>query len=105
MSPSTDAHDIPAELRYQARTIIDTKGSRPDISFLAVPETKTVKNRVHLDVRVGRAFPREERHARQDAEARRLVAAGATLIGRVDTPDGTSHLVLRDVEGNEFCVT
>jgi hypothetical protein len=95
-----DANEIPAEQRYAARTIIDTTGRRPDIFFLAVPEGKTVKNRLHLDLKASAGLPAEEVEARQDAEAARLIAAGATLVERV-----SGHLVLRDVEGNEFCVT
>ncbi|WP_129669036.1 VOC family protein [Phytoactinopolyspora endophytica] len=100
-----DANNLPENLRYQSRAIIDTTGTRPDIFFMAVPEDKVVKNRMHLDIRVGRGFEPEERAARQDDEAKRLIAAGATLIGRVNNEDGTSHLVMQDVEGNEFCIT
>lgn len=100
-----DANNIPADLRHGSRTIIDTVGSRPDIFFLAVPEPKTVKNRVHLDIKASRGVPPEQRRARQDAEAERLLAAGATLIRRVEDGGGGSHLVLQDPEGNEFCIT
>jgi hypothetical protein len=43
--------------------------------------------------------------ATQDAESERLTSIGAALLGRVNNPDGTSHLVMQDVEGNEFCIT
>ena len=95
-----DASEIPVDQRYAARTIIDTAGHRPDIFFLAVPEGKTVKNRVHLDIKASAGLPASEVEARQDAEAERLIAVGATLVERV-----AGHLVLRDVEGNEFCIT
>ncbi|NEE02953.1 VOC family protein [Phytoactinopolyspora halotolerans] len=100
-----DANGIPEHLRYQSRTIIDTTGTRPDIFFMAVPEDKVVKNRVHLDIRASRGLSPEEGRARQDAEAKRLVDAGATVVRRVHQDDGGSHLVLQDVEGNEFCIT
>ena len=63
--------------------------------FVAVPEPKTVKNRVHLDLNVGRD--------RIDAEVERLLALGAHDQGRVDEP-GAFHTVMTDPEGNEFCV-
>lgn len=94
-----DAQGIPEDQRYLARTIVDSTGKRPDIFFNAVPEPKTVKNRVHLDIAVSRTVPAEESEARKEAEAERLIAAGATLVSR------THLLVLRDPEGNEFCIT
>lgn len=98
-----DANQIPEDQRYAARTIIDTKGGRPDIFFIRVPEAKTVKNRVHLDITVSHGLPPEEGRERKETEAERLIAAGATLLERVEEPDGP--IVLRDVEGNEFCLT
>jgi Glyoxalase-like domain len=95
-----DANGIPADQRYTMRTIIDTKGSRPDIFFLAVPEGKVVKNRMHLDIKASRGLPPDQVRARQDAEAERLVAAGARMVSR-----GESLIVMQDVEGNEFCIT
>jgi hypothetical protein len=61
---------------------------------LAVPEAKTTKNRVHIDVRpIG---------ANQDEELQRLLELGAT---RVDIGQGEqSWVVLADPEGNEFCL-
>ncbi|MGW5360885.1 VOC family protein [Actinopolymorpha pittospori] len=95
-----DAMGIPADQRYTTRTIIDTQGSRPDIFFIAVPEGKVVKNRVHLDIKASNGLPPDQVRARQDAEAERLVAAGANILARVE-----GILVLQDVEGNEFCIT
>ncbi|MEX2503671.1 MAG: VOC family protein [Egicoccus sp.] len=63
--------------------------------FMAVPEAKTVKNRVHLDLNVGRE--------RIDAEVERLTGLGAAELYRVDEPGGF-HTTLADPEGNEFCV-
>jgi hypothetical protein len=100
-----DSLGIPEELRYQSRTIIDATGNRPDIFFMAVPEDKVVKNRVHIDIRAARDLPRDAKAATQDAESERLTSIGAALLGRVNNPDGTSHLVMQDVEGNEFCIT
>ena len=64
----------------------------PSLLFVTVPEGKTVKNRLHLDLN-----PDD-----QDAEVERLLGMGAT---RVDIGQGeVSWVVLADPEGNEFCV-
>jgi hypothetical protein len=69
---------------------------RPRLLFQAVPEPKTVKNRLHLDVRVGAD--------RREAEVARLLALGATELWR--TSQGPFDWVtMADPEGNEFCVT
>ena len=65
------------------------------VLFLAVPEHKTSKNRVHLDVHVGAD--------NAAAEVARLVELGATVLYSVDEP-GSRHVTLADPEGNEFCV-
>jgi predicted enzyme related to lactoylglutathione lyase len=80
-------NDDPQE--YEIRPAEDTL---PGLLFVAVPEVKTLKNRLHLDLR-----PDD-----QDAEVDRLVALGAT---HVDIGQGNqSWVVLADPEGNEFCV-
>src|SRR6476620_7869513 len=60
--------------------IVDPDGGGPRIRFQVVPELKTIKNRLHLDVHVGggRAVPLATRKERVDAEARRLAGLGAT---------------------------
>jgi hypothetical protein len=67
-----------------------------NLLFIAVPEGKTVKNRVHLDV-----MPTDRT---RDEEVDRLVALGAALVDDRRRPDGTGWAVLADPEGNEFCV-
>ncbi len=99
-----DAHDIPVEVRNLARTLVDKVGSRPTIFFNQVPEEKAGKNRVHLDIKVARGLDGDERRERITAESERLRAAGATVAERVDEPD-RFWVVMRDVEGNEFCVS
>ncbi len=66
----------------------------PTLTFAHVPEPKTVKNRLHLDVN-----PTDRE---QDDEVRRLLDLGArhTDVGQGDQ----SWVVLADPEGNEFCV-
>lgn len=87
--------------------LIDPDGNGPLFWFQKVPEGKVAKNRIHLDLFVsgGRATPRDERKACVDAEAERLVAAGATRH-RVLDEGGYDHyaVVMQDPEGNEFCL-
>jgi hypothetical protein len=73
--------------------------------FQRVPEGKVVKNRLHLDVRVGTGLVGEERLATLEAECARLVALGAVRV-RLLRADGhnESCIVMQDVEGNEFCL-
>jgi hypothetical protein len=90
-----------------ADSIVDPRGVGPRVFFQIVPERKSVKNRVHLDLKIsgGRPVPMPERRARVDAEAARLEALGATRL-RVLSTDGLDHygVVMQDPEGNEFCV-
>ena len=85
--------------------IVDPDGHGPRIWFQIVPEGKTIKNRLHLDIGVGggRAVPIETRRQRVDAEAIRLVDLGAQLVGVLNT-EGLNHyaVAMRDPEGNEF---
>jgi hypothetical protein len=69
---------------------------RPRVLFQQVPEGKTVKNRAHLDLRVGAE--------RREAEVARLVAAGATELHRA-SQGPHEWATLADPEGNEFCVS
>ncbi|MEU1515898.1 VOC family protein [Streptomyces sp. NPDC005811] len=68
----------------------------PGLLFVTVPETKTIKNRVHLDL--------EPQDRTRDEEVERLLALGATLVADRRRPDGTGWALLADPEGNEFCV-
>ncbi|MEU5626832.1 VOC family protein [Streptomyces tendae] len=83
----------------------DPSGVGPRLFFQRVPEGKVVKNRVHLDVRVGTGMVGEERLAALEAECARLVALGA-VRERVLLADeeNESCIVMQDVEGNEFCL-
>ncbi|NUT53619.1 MAG: VOC family protein [Saccharothrix sp.] len=67
----------------------------PGLLFERVPEAKTVKNRVHLDV---------QPDTTRDGEVERLLGLGASLVSDMRRPDGTGWVVLADPEGNEFCV-
>ncbi|GGU60638.1 VOC family protein [Streptomyces lavendofoliae] len=77
---------------YQEETGI---GLGRRLLFQRVPEAKTGKNRLHLDLH---APP-----GRRDAEVARLEARGASVLRHVEEPGG-EWTVLADPEGNEFCV-
>jgi Glyoxalase-like domain len=85
--------------------IVDPDDAGPRIYFQKVRDGKTGKNRVHLDVRVAGRHVRGEHRKRLVSEhVERLVRAGATVAWETDDVRG-SAIVMRDPEGNEFCVT
>lgn len=88
-----------------ASAIVDPDGIGPRIYFQQVPEPKSVKNRVHLDVNVGggRDAPLNERRSRVDTEVERLVGDGATRWRSLEE-HGEYCVVMYDPEGNEFCL-
>lgn len=87
-------------------SIIDPVSTGPAISFLRVPEGKTAKNRMHIDIRVAGEPPWDmaEREQLIRAKVIELVAAGATAEREEVYGDELGHVVMRDPEGNEFCV-
>jgi catechol 2,3-dioxygenase-like lactoylglutathione lyase family enzyme len=93
------------ELGVGEDRISDPDGHGPQIWFQVVPETKAIKNRLHLDILVsgGRAVPLETRKQRVDAEAARLAGLGATIV-RALREEGLDHygVAMKDPEGNEF---
>lgn len=101
-----DAWGVPPEHRNDRSGLIDPEGTRPRVFFQKVPEGKTAKNRVHLDVRSAPGLDGDERMATLQAEADRLVALGATQFKRFDPepPMEAGFIVMQDPEGNEFCL-
>ena len=93
------------ELGIGADRIEDPKGEGPGIWFQVVPEQKSIKNRLHIDLHAsgGRDLPLETRRERVEAEAARLVALGATRKQAI-VEEGLDHyaVALSDPEGNEF---
>jgi hypothetical protein len=85
--------------------LVDPDGIGPRIWFQRVPEPKSVKNRVHLDVDAsdGRSAPLERRKKQVDAEAARLVELGGRRLGTFEEVDHY-FVVMADPEGNEFCL-
>ena len=96
---------LPPEHQGSAFACIDPSGVGPRLFFQRVPEGKVVKNRLHLDVRVGTGLVGEERLAALEAECARLVALGAVRVRLLPADDDNeSCLVMQDIEGNEFCL-
>jgi predicted enzyme related to lactoylglutathione lyase len=75
--------------------LIDPRGLHPALVFVPVPEPKTAKNRVHLDLRPSSV---------RDVEVERVLGLGGTLVADHRRPDGSGWAVLADPEGNEFCI-
>jgi hypothetical protein len=97
---------MPEEEFGDQAAVIDPADEGPRLFFQRVPERKTpsAKNRVHLDVRVaGREVQGEERRRLMSEKVERLVEAGASIAWVNEGVRGHS-IVLRDPEGNEFCV-
>jgi hypothetical protein len=87
-------------------SIVDPDGQRPAIGFLRVPEGKTAKNRVHIDIRVAGDEPWDmaEREQLIRAKVPELQAAGATTVREEFYGRVLGHVIMQDPEGNEFCV-
>jgi len=87
-------------------SIIDPESVGPAIGFLRVPESKTAKNRMHIDIRVAGEAPWDmvarERLIR--SKVADLVAAGAMKVREEFYGQPLGHVVMLDPEGNEFCV-
>jgi hypothetical protein len=79
----------------------DPSGSGPRLFFQKVPEPKTAKNRVHLDIRA-RGTERTDK-ATVDARVSELLALGARKLQGVEDL-GSYFVVMQDPEGNEFCI-
>jgi hypothetical protein len=100
-----DAWGVPGDRRNDRSAVVDPDGSGPRIFLQRVPEGKSAKNRVHLDLRAAPGLEGDERMAALDAEAERLVGLGAVRVERFE-PGGLDSglIVMRDPEGNEFCL-
>jgi predicted enzyme related to lactoylglutathione lyase len=87
-------------------SIVDPDGHGPAIGFLRVPEGKTAKNRMHIDIRVAGAptWDMVLREALIRAKVGALVAVGATIVREESYSEHLGHVVMFDPEGNEFCV-
>lgn len=101
-----DSLGVPAADRNSRSAVIDPSGTGPRIFFQRVPEGKSVKNRVHLDVRAAPGLAGGDRMAALESEALRLIELGATRLERFEPapPMESGFIVMADPEGNEFCL-
>ncbi|MFB9314462.1 VOC family protein [Nocardioides plantarum] len=99
-------HEVPEDEWDDGASIRDPDGVGPSIGFLRVPEPKTAKNRLHLDLQVagGRHVAQAEREGAIRAKVEQLLPLGATVLHEAFGPRGLDHVVLADPEGNELCV-
>ncbi|MGW6566216.1 VOC family protein [Streptomyces sp. NPDC054975] len=74
--------------------LVETDGG--GLLFIQVPEAKSVKSRIHLDL--------QPQDRSRDEEVERLLALGATMFDDRRNADGTGWATMADPEGNEFCV-
>lgn len=100
------ASNVPEELHNSASALEDPEGKGPRFFFQQVPEGKTAKNRVHLDVRTASDLRDDERMAALETACARLIELGATRLARhePDPPMSIGFIVMADPEGNEFCL-
>ena len=68
----------------------------PTMLFIPVPEGKTAKNRLHLDL--------QPSDRTRDAAVEQALSLGATVVGDFREPDGSGWVTMADPEGNEFCI-
>jgi predicted enzyme related to lactoylglutathione lyase len=71
-------------------------GDGPAMLFIPVPEPKTAKNRMHVDL--------QPSDRGRDEELRRVLDLGARVVEDHRADDGTGWVYLADPEGNEFCI-
>ena len=100
-----EAAGIPDEDRGDLASVVDPAGEGPRLLFQRVPEGKTAKNRVHLDVNAGgdRSADEDTRRSRVEQHAALLIGAGGSEVQRHQRHD-EFWVVMRDPEGNEFCI-
>jgi hypothetical protein len=93
------ANGVPPAEAEKGATIVDPAGIQPRIYFQQVPEPKTGKNRLHIDVVASRQHTWDQ----VLAAAERAVSQGGSILRESDNADDR-FIVLTDPEGNEFCV-
>jgi catechol 2,3-dioxygenase-like lactoylglutathione lyase family enzyme len=102
-----DAFGVPADQRNERSALVPPEDARgPRVFFQRVPEGKTAKNRVHLDVRSAPGLEGAARMQRLEDVAAQLEALGAQRVERFEPepPLSAGHIWMADPEGNEFCV-
>jgi predicted enzyme related to lactoylglutathione lyase len=86
----------PGDSAASDTVLVLERPGQPGLLFVRVPEGKTAKNRVHLDL-----WPNGDV---RDAQIERALGLGAVLVVDRRRPDGPGWAVLADPEGNEFCI-
>lgn len=86
------AEDAPGD----TEVLIEAPAPVPGMLFIAVPDAKTVKNRVHIDW--------QPTDRTRDEEVTRVLTLGATIHEDHRKPNGRGWVTLNDPEGNEFCL-
>jgi len=94
---------IPQEAWNDNAAIVDPDGAGPRVFFQRVPEGKTAKNRVHLDVRSAPELEGDARRRRLRDERERLISLGARELHELEER-GQFWITMADPEGNEFCL-
>ena len=98
---------VPQDQWNSRSALLPDDGDGPRLFFQRVPERKSGKNRLHLDVRAAPGLAGAERMTALEAEADRLTGLGASVAYRVE-PDPAAmdagFITMRDPEGNEFCL-
>lgn len=97
------AHEIPESEWNSISAVVDPDGVGPRLFFQRVPEPKTVKTRIHLDLNVGGPLgtPIETRKQRVAEAVGRLVLLGATVVEEFEVR-GEHWVTMQDPEGTEF---
>ncbi|TWP46242.1 VOC family protein [Lentzea tibetensis] len=95
-----DKMNVPQEARNSRSAIVDPAGVGSRVFFQQVPEGKTAKNRVHIDVNASNGT---HDRALVAAHVAKLEGLGAQRVEEFDDPLGY-WITMLDPEGNEFCV-
>ena len=100
-----DAWGVPEDRRHDNSAVVDPEGKGPRVFFQRVPEGKTAKNRVHLDVRAAPGLQGEKRMTALEQAAADLVSLGGIRVKRFEPGQmDQGWVVMQDPEGNEFCL-
>ena len=95
---------VPEDKHDSAWALVDPEGVKPRLFFQKVPEGKTAKNRVHLDIHASVGSGPEQVDEAREETVRRLEGLGANR-GDEKSEMGLTWVVMTDPEGNEFCVS
>lgn len=103
-----EAWGVPPEARNSKSAIVPPEGAPgPRVFFQQVPEGKSAKNRVHLDVRAAQGLKGDVALEALESECARLVELGAARVRRYEPGEelgSDGYIVMTDPEGNEFCL-